>query len=110
MQLVPVELPFTNAYGYDKTYSQIVFYVAAALNTIPLISLPLMSVPMTMLLLHFTFTPIIMLISDSSTAYFDKNQYFTEALFRNIGGTSFLFLCFGLNWTLGLAPFAGITF
>ena len=53
---------FIQYYGYDKTYAQILFYVAGGLNIIPVASLPLMQVPMLLLLAHFAVTPVYMLI------------------------------------------------
>ena len=56
----PVEIPFSDAYGYDKTFVQTSFYVTAGLSFVPVISLPLLSVPMTMLIFYFIFSPIYM--------------------------------------------------
>ena len=58
----PLQKDFIQYYGYDKSYAQILFYVAGGLNIIPVASLPLMQVPMLLLLAHFAVTPVYMLI------------------------------------------------
>ena len=96
--------PFVNQYGYDRDVVAGLFYGALGTILLPIVSLPLASLNMLLLIGYLWLQPLVFQGQYPDEVTFTSEDYWTHVVQHQIGWASGFFLLFIFGWLFYLYP------